>query len=67
MTRFEEARFISSKIVSDFVSKNDYILPTASIAYCDAPQAKSKLNYFTVLSQQSLFRIRFHTIFAAIF
>ena len=66
VTSFEKARFVSSKIVSDFAFKTHSVLPTASKAYCKVLHTKSRLKYFAVLSQQSLFRIRFHTIFAAI-
>ena len=55
------------KIVSDFAFKTRSVLPTASKAYYKVLHTKSRLKYFAVLSQQSLFRIRFHTIFAAIF
>ena len=63
----KEARFISSKIVSDFVSKNHSLLHTASIAYWNVLFTKSKLKCFTVLLQQAWFCIRLQTSFAAIF
>ena len=64
---FEEAIFVSSKIVSDFAFKTHFVLPTSSKAYCKVLHTKGWLKYLNVLSQQSLFRIRFNTTFAAIF